>query len=404
MRLIKRTIFFLKYNWGGAFILAFMVLIIASAVYLNFRFTEESNQLASLGFYSLIFGIILQIASNLVFGNKKYSVDPTTQYQTDFKFPRKYKILGAVCIIVIISFASVLILYPTSVTPIIQNLVTSSTESTASFHASIFFANVIPEPENQTLLAFGVNANGAPAPYIFKVMWSDGFTQTNDVGTFSRTISSGQLIPTFATVTITSANNKSISITVLTPATNTTVTTSNFRNASTLTFLEYGLLNHNNWSVGLNASERSSSNNSIVFENLKNGIYNFSVNYQFNGSLDSVYSYSPPAGKVLINGTDEVQRINFTIIPVDEIVTPTSAANVSVSNNVITLMVNYRSSLPMSMAATVVAVVNDSSGRLITISTATLDVGANLTAPAKILLESLTPGKYSATLYVIYEN
>src|SRR5579872_5845466 len=98
MRLIKRTIFFLKYNWGGAFILAFMVLIIASAVYLNFRFTEESNQLASLGFYSLIFGIILQIASNLVFGNKKYSVDPTTQYQTDFKFPRKYKILGAVCI------------------------------------------------------------------------------------------------------------------------------------------------------------------------------------------------------------------------------------------------------------------------------------------------------------------
>ena len=343
MSLIKRMIFFLRYNWGAAFILAFMLLIVVSAIYLNFGFTQNSNFFAGLGFYSLILGVILQIASYLIFGNKKYEGFGTPQAPVQFKFSRKYKIIAAVCVVGLVSFASIIAFFPSSIGPIIP-VITTNTESPGSFHANVFFAKVFSEPNNQTLVSFGINANGAPAPYTFKTTWADGLVQSNNFGTFSRTISNGQPIPTFATVTITSSNNQSISITVQTPLANVS-TSKSFQNASSLTFLETGLPSHTIWSVVLNGSRNASQNNSVVFSNLPNAKYNFSIAYQFNGSINSAFQYSPSAGAILINGTNVTQTVNFTRIPVNQLVTQAAQTNVSISKNVITvpaLMINPR--------------------------------------------------------------
>src|SRR6202030_177590 len=97
-------------------------------------------------------------------------------------------------------------------------------------------------------------------------------------------------------------------------------------------------------------------------------------------NIDSVFHYSPSAGVILINGTDVTQDVNFTLIPENQLVNQAGQTNVSISKNVITLTVAYKNTLPIPLVATVVAAVNDSTGRLITVSTATLDLGANSTS------------------------
>ncbi|MFI5421440.1 MAG: hypothetical protein ACHQ1H_10785 [Nitrososphaerales archaeon] len=411
MPLLRRTLFFFRYNWGAIFILAFMSLIVASAAYLSLGYASDSNICATFGFYFLVAGVLLQIASYLVYGNKQYIdyVTPSSSTNRRFEITRKYKIIGAILLGGVILLVIGVSIFPSSVTPIVPpiippNIFTSTTSNQGPFHANIFFAKVFAEPGNETLVSFGVSANGAPLPYTFKATWSDGVVQSNDYGTFSRTIQEGQSVPSYATVVVTSSNNQIVSITVQTPVANVSTSKTGYQNVSSITFLETGLPSHSAWSIQLNGSQKASQNNTLVFPNLNNGRYRFDVSYQFNGNFSSAFSFTPSKGIILVNGSAVVQNVTFSQIPANGLLTPSATANASVVNNSVTITFAYKNNLPTSLEASVIGAVNDSSGHLVTISTATLDLNANSTSSAKIFLVSLSPGKYSVSLYALYEN
>ena len=169
---------------------------------------------------------------------------------------------------------------------------TEPSAKTAIF-ARVFFTKIFPEPLNETLVSFGVVANGSSAPYTFEAIWGDNFSQTNAYGTFSRTFVQGQGIPSFATIVVTSANNESKILTVDFPQETSPVSITSSEALSSVEFIESGLSPNMSWSVQINGTEKSSQSNSILFPDLKNGRYYFTVSYAFNGSLDTVFNDSP---------------------------------------------------------------------------------------------------------------
>jgi len=143
-----------------------MILIISSAIYLSLGFENYSNLCATLGFYSLAVGVFLQIASYLVYGNIQYiEQSPAVPPVKRFEFTRKYKIIAIIVTVSFLSAGVAVLSVPASIIPVLPIEVTSSSSTQTSLHASIFLSKVLPEPENQTLVAFGVNPNGASPPY-----------------------------------------------------------------------------------------------------------------------------------------------------------------------------------------------------------------------------------------------
>ena len=52
-------------NWGSPFVLAFIVLLLASAVILSEGQSDLANTLAIYAFYALVIGVVLQIVSSV---------------------------------------------------------------------------------------------------------------------------------------------------------------------------------------------------------------------------------------------------------------------------------------------------------------------------------------------------
>ncbi|MDA4129583.1 MAG: hypothetical protein OK457_02320 [Thaumarchaeota archaeon] len=408
MSLIRRVLFFFGHNWGAAFILAFAILMIFSAAYLNLGLSSSSNLFATYGLYSLIVGVFLQLTSYIIYGNKQYVEQISTSVPAKrFQFNRKSKILVTMATTAVLLGAAVLVYHPPSVISLgpvtVTQVVTSSTNALTSLQANVFFAKVFPEPGNQTLVSFGIGANGGSPPYTYKVTWSDGFVQANEIGTFSRTFQLGQLIPTSASATVTGTNNQSASIQVEIPISNVSALTTEPQNFHSVTFIETGLLSNFSWSINLNQTIKSSSNNSVVFSGLQNGKYNFDIHYRFNGSLDFAYNYTPPKGSVSVNGSDTHQKEIFVRIPVSQLLVPTALPNISIGNGSTSIVASYRNFLPIPLTATLFANVNDSSGHLV-ISTASISIDPNSTSSVRIFLVSIPPGKYLVTVYAIYNQ
>lgn len=62
---------YLKENWGAPFVLAFIALLIASAVLLSGGNSDSANGIAVYAFYALVIGVVLQIASYVKYGGKE---------------------------------------------------------------------------------------------------------------------------------------------------------------------------------------------------------------------------------------------------------------------------------------------------------------------------------------------
>ncbi|MGC8584532.1 MAG: hypothetical protein ACP5L4_00175 [Thermoplasmata archaeon] len=76
-------------------------------------------------------------------------------------------------------------------------------------------------------------------------------------------------------------------------------------NNYTINFTESGLPSKTEWYVNLNGTTKYSTSNYIDFY-LPNGTYDFNVN------TSSIYSPSPPSGKISVNGSNQTVSITFT--------------------------------------------------------------------------------------------
>jgi hypothetical protein len=56
---------YVKENWGSPFIVAFMVLLMGSAVFLSAGLSYQADTIAVYAFYALVAGVILQLISFL---------------------------------------------------------------------------------------------------------------------------------------------------------------------------------------------------------------------------------------------------------------------------------------------------------------------------------------------------
>jgi hypothetical protein len=79
---------------------------------------------------------------------------------------------------------------------------TSSLLSYGDLTAGVSYIDSLNEPGGATIVSFGINAFGGSNPYTFVANWSDGVSQSDNSGTFTRIFSS-QTIPTSVRVTVT---------------------------------------------------------------------------------------------------------------------------------------------------------------------------------------------------------
>lgn len=353
---------------------------------------SEEISIIAYAFYSLTIGASFQLISYLTSKNIPNSIE------TSQKQDQKYRLVSFVFLLVII-LSGILFTYQTTVSTTSSTLPVNPNSSPIS--ARVYFTKILPEPLNETIVFFGVIANGSESPYTYTAKWSDNFSQTNDYGTFWRNFTQEEEIPLSATVVVTSANNKSVTVQVTIAPAITTSFTTNTEGASSVEFLETGLPALETWSVELNQTVKSSRNDSITFFDIKQGNYNFTVSYQYDGNFDSVFNFTPRMGLLTINETSYIQRVNFSMISPDQLLTPSSAPAFSSENGSNFLMVSYLSHLPVSINATVVAAINSSSGQMAGIPTTEVIVKPDSSAQSSLYLTTLGPGTYYATIYVI---
>lgn len=404
-------LFFLRRNWGFWFVTAFILLEIFSALELGLGTEDLANKLALYGFYLLVMGIMLQITSSFAYGKLSQIHGPTKEALKQVEATRRYKAIASVSVIlVLILGASVVYSTASPGAPVLPVGITSLTTSISSQHTSTvfeakeFFSEAIPEPNNETLVSFGIVASGGSSPYVFSAVWSDAFTQSNNYGTFSRTILQGQMIPSSAIVTVTGSNGKVVTVTVTIPKGNVSTSSTNTQGVFSLAFVKVGLPSDITWSVDLNGSLQTSKNAEITFYNQENGNYNFSINYEFNGNYNSAYNFTPGSGIVTLDGTNKVQNVTFTQIASDQLVTPQALPKVMSGNGSILITVPYRNNLPVSIEATELVVVNESSRGIVTTSSSEISLNPESVSQGEVYLTGLVAGNYSVALYVLSSN
>jgi hypothetical protein len=369
---------------------------------------SQVTQMLVYGFYSLIIGACFQIAnylgretsSKLELGTRPAAASGA--YGRNSRQTRK--ILGVVFVGALLTSGLTFAYQQNMTQSTTASTQTSTTSSLSQISARLFFTKVFPEPLNQTLVSFGVLGSGSIPPYSYTAMWSDNFSQSNNVGTFSRTFTQGYQIPSTATVTVTSSENTSTTIIVdLSQAESSTRTASLPGNAS-LSFDQSGLPSGTLWTVQLNGAQESGKGSTITFPSVKSGNYNFSVSFLFNGNYSSVFDATPKNGSIVMSGTNRIQNITFHPLALDQLVTPQSVPSVSSSIGSILIKLSYFDNLPSPVALTLVAVVNDSSGKLATVSTGRINLNTDSISQGLVYVTSLSPGRYSAVLYILASN
>ena len=196
-------------NWGAPFVLAFMVLLLASAAESSMGSSAEADGVAVYAFYSLAIGVVLQIASYIRYGEARgeeqdYSLPPPGVFHWT---RRRALAVGVVALVAVGAGAAVL--YPRYST----SGVTSS-QTYPRLTLSVGFVEAISEPDGSTVVSFGINAAGGSQPYNFTARWGDDFTQSVDTGVFLRTFAQSGSIPSSALVSVASSDGQVASIEV----------------------------------------------------------------------------------------------------------------------------------------------------------------------------------------------
>ncbi|MGI0091934.1 MAG: hypothetical protein ACREBS_09510, partial [Nitrososphaerales archaeon] len=67
----EKTRRYLRENWGAPFVVAFIILLIASSILLTTGRAGSANSIGVYAFYALVLGVILQIASYIKYGERE---------------------------------------------------------------------------------------------------------------------------------------------------------------------------------------------------------------------------------------------------------------------------------------------------------------------------------------------
>jgi len=354
----------------------------------------EENTAIAYAFFSLIIGASFQIIAYLVNGNILNTPS------IGLKRAQNYRLICITTLAIILT-SGLVFAYQNVSTAGTRTSIFPPNPTTSPIMARVYYTRILPEPLNETIVSFGVLANGSEPPYTYTAKWSDNFSQTNDYGTFSRNFSQGEEIPLSVTVVVTSSSNKSFTIQLMISPTITSTITTNSESTSSIEFLETGLPASESWSVELNGTAKSSHNSSIAFVNMKRGIYDFIVSYQFDGNYDSVFNFTPRMGLLTDNGTNYIQKVSFSSLPSDQLLTPFSSPAFTNENGSSFLTVSYLSHLPTSINATVVALINSSSGQVATVLTSEINLKPYSTSQSTLYITTLESGNYYATIYVL---
>jgi hypothetical protein len=199
---------YLRKNWGAPFVVAFMVLLIVSAIELSLGLSDSANGTAVYAFYGLVVGVALQIASYMKYGESTVEEQPLLQQPA--ARPREAPLFRTRRARV---FATV----------VTVGVITGAAAIAFSFHlgsppplsSNISPVSVLQEPDGSRVVLLGMTASGGSLPYSFVAMWSDGFNQTSTTGVFQRNFSANQRIPSSVSFIVSSADGQTVKLTTV---------------------------------------------------------------------------------------------------------------------------------------------------------------------------------------------
>lgn len=203
---------YLSKNWGAPFVAAFMALLAVSAAELSLGLADEANTAAVYGFYSLVVGVVLQIASYVKFGEGvSEEVAPPSEVHLPpvfARWSRRKKAITAGILVIVVLGAGVALAYPRS--PLGEPF----KPTYAKLTVRVGYTSAVRESSGSTVVAFGVNVLGGSLPYTFTTRWPDNINQTDSTGTFTRMFLSNQTVFLNANVTVKSADGQKETIQV----------------------------------------------------------------------------------------------------------------------------------------------------------------------------------------------
>ncbi|MGA2876208.1 MAG: hypothetical protein ABSE82_11805 [Nitrososphaerales archaeon] len=407
---------YLRTNWGAPFVVAFIVLLVASAGLLSAGRSGTANNVAVYAFYALVLGVVLQVASYVTFGESEPEesvsyTPPSWAPPRSWRPGRRTLAVVIVAIVIVASFASVIYYKPST---------TSHTTHTTIGHlsAGLNFIATTPGPNNSVQLTIGINETGGLAPYNFTAYWSDGVNQTNDVGVFIRTFLLNQSIPDSASVDVKSADGQVATVSVTIPSitrtttsstsisTTTKTTTSTTSSTSTtpsITFVESGLPSGTQWSVTLAGVVKSSTSNQIVFT-VSSGSYNYTLSEPYNSNFTIVYKAA--TGTVVLGKANTQQAVSYSPIivgtPENQLFILTSKQASTLSNGSEQFDLTYVNLFPVQIQADVVVTVkSNSTGLIAGEQSSTIAPMEDSEQSTVLLVSGLASGEYVASFYVV---
>jgi hypothetical protein len=407
---------YLRTNWGAPFVVAFIVLLVASAGLLSAGRSGTANNVAVYAFYALVLGVVLQVASYVTFGESEPEesvsyTPPSWAPPRSWRPGRRTLAVVIVAIVIVASFASVIYYKPST---------TSHTTHTTIGHlsAGLNFIATTPGPNNSVQLTIGINETGGLAPYNFTAYWSDGVNQTNDVGVFIRTFLLNQSIPDSASVNVKSADGQVATVSVTIPSitrtttsstsisTTTKTTTSTTSSTSTtpsITFVESGLPSGTQWSVTLAGVVKSSTSNQIVFT-VSSGSYNYTLSEPYNSNFTIVYKAA--TGTVVLGKANTQQAVSYSPIivgtPENQLFILTSKQASTLSNGSEQFDLTYVNLFPVQIQADVVVTVkSNSTGLIAGEQSSTIAPMEDSEQSTVLLVSGLASGEYVASFYVV---
>ena len=314
---------YLRTNWGAPFILAFIVLLVASAGLLSAGRSSTANNVAVYAFYALVLGVVLQVASYVKFGESESEesasyVPPSWAPPRSWRPGRRTLTVVIVAIVIVASFASVIYYKPSIISQTTSSTTITTHKTIGKLSIGVDFIVPTLGPSNSAQFTIGINETGGVAPYNFTGYWSDEVNQTNNVGVFIRSFSSNESIPTSLKVVVHSSDGQTATISVQLPTVNRTTSTTSTTTTSTttiptITFVESGLPSGSLWTLTISGNEFHSNTSQIAF-NYPSGNR---VNYTVSGPYDAknfawAYIPSPQSGTLDVNKSDIRASVTFS--------------------------------------------------------------------------------------------
>jgi hypothetical protein len=416
----RRSRQYLRENWGAPFVLAFILLLLASAVLLSSGNSNSANNIAVYAFYALVLGVVLQIASYVKYGEKEgrepsQNVPASAPVSARWR-PGKRILAIAVILIILVAAAAGSLYFAQRTTTTISRATTTSTTSTHTtvgpLSVGIGFVQELSQPNNAVEVLVGVNQSGGLQPFNYTAYWSDSINQSNNVGVFIRSFTSNQSVPSSLKIVVKSSDGQTASIIASVPAVSRSIMSSSTSSTSSLiglvpqiSFIESGLPKGALWSISLQTASFQSNKTTITF--------NYPVGSSFSYTISGPYDTrsfawalvpSPQTGTVVVNGSMQFDIIfsnkSITTLTNQIFVPQGSPKAASTGSTSETLGITYENTFPDQVQGIVFATVKNNSTGVVSFVTATINPTASASQTPLLIFQRLSAGNYTASIFV----